>query len=258
MRRLLCLTASVIAKSIIARNESERKCFFRLFLLQSARDSCIILPASFISSLSPARELTYTEGYRSGDVCERRRGRKQRAKRSGSGRNPASEQRAEDFGHRNRTDRGGPENGISSLPPARELTYTEGYRSGHNGAVLKTVRAVMSTRVRILHPPPRRRGLRIVRDDFFMLRSKSHLSFTPSLLLSKSKPYGRFMPRRQLRHSAAPGFDFVAAVFFLLRSEAASQGFDPGRAGRSVMIGQKDLSSSGEGAFSCPRRARKV
>ena len=30
----------------------------------------------------------------------------------------------------------------------------EGYRSGHNGAVLKTVRAVMSTRVRILHPPP--------------------------------------------------------------------------------------------------------
>ena len=41
----------------------------------------------------------------------------------------------------------------------------------------------------------RRRGLRIVRDDFFMLRSKSHLSFTPSLLLSKSKPHGRFAPR---------------------------------------------------------------
>ena len=32
-------------------------------------------------------------------------------------------------------------NFISSLSPARELTYTEGYRSGHNGAVLKTVRA---------------------------------------------------------------------------------------------------------------------
>ena len=30
----------------------------------------------------------------------------------------------------------------------------EGYRSGHNGVVLKTIRAVMSTRVRILHPPP--------------------------------------------------------------------------------------------------------
>ncbi|MGX8704233.1 MAG: hypothetical protein ACSW8H_07285, partial [bacterium] len=29
-----------------------------------------------------------------------------------------------------------------------------GYRSGHNGVVLKTIRAVMSTRVRILHPPP--------------------------------------------------------------------------------------------------------
>ena len=31
----------------------------------------------------------------------------------------------------------------------------EGYRSGHNGVVLKTIRAVMSTRVRILHPPPK-------------------------------------------------------------------------------------------------------
>ena len=32
-------------------------------------------------------------------------------------------------------------NYISRLSPTRELTYTEGYRSGHNGAVLKTVRA---------------------------------------------------------------------------------------------------------------------
>ena len=38
----------------------------------------------------------------------------------------------------------GPENRdnyISTLSPVRELTYMEGYRSGHNGAVLKTVRA---------------------------------------------------------------------------------------------------------------------
>ena len=33
------------------------------------------------------------------------------------------------------------DNFISSLPPFGELTYPEGYRSGHNGAVLKTVRA---------------------------------------------------------------------------------------------------------------------
>ncbi len=43
----------------------------------------------------------------------------------------------------------------------------------------------------------------------FLFQSKRHLSLTPSLLLSKSKPHGRFMPRRQLRHSAVLGFDFV-------------------------------------------------
>ena len=43
----------------------------------------------------------------------------------------------------------------------------------------------------------------------FLFQSKRRLSFTPSLLLSKSKPHGRFMPRRQLRHSAVLGFDFV-------------------------------------------------
>ena len=52
----------------------------------------------------------HTEGTRSGDVCERRRGRKQRAKRSGSGRNLASDS----------------EQKIS------------GTATGHNGAVLKT------------------------------------------------------------------------------------------------------------------------
>ena len=31
------------------------------------------------------------------------------------------------------------DNYISKLPLKRELTYMEGYRSGHNGAVLKTV-----------------------------------------------------------------------------------------------------------------------
>ena len=48
--------------------------------LMSEKESCA-------SPLSPPKELTYTEGYRSGDVCERRRGRKKRAKRSDSGRN---------------------------------------------------------------------------------------------------------------------------------------------------------------------------
>ena len=43
----------------------------------------------------------------------------------------------------------------------------------------------------------------------FMLRIKSHLALVPLLLLSKSKPHGRFMPRRQLRHFAVLGFDFV-------------------------------------------------
>ncbi len=41
--------------------------------------------------------------------------------------------------------------------------------------------------VRILSPGPRRRGLHVVRDDFF---SKSHLSLAPSLLLSKCDPLG--------------------------------------------------------------------
>ena len=64
--------------------------------------------STFARTIDNAPEMCYlsctekTEGYRSGDVCERRRGRKQRAKRSGSGRNLASEQRAEDFAHRNR------------------------------------------------------------------------------------------------------------------------------------------------------------
>ena len=47
------------------------------------------------------------------------------------------------------------------------------------------VRVKSSSRVRISPSPPRRRGLHIVRDDFFI---KSHRSFIPSLLLSKSNP----------------------------------------------------------------------
>ena len=43
----------------------------------------------------------------------------------------------------------------------------------------------MPSVVRIHLPPPRRRGLHIVRDDFF---SKSHLSLIPLLLLSKLNP----------------------------------------------------------------------
>ena len=42
-----------------------------------------------------------------------------------------------------------------------------------------------------------------------MLRIKIRLALVPLLLLSKSKPPGRYGPRRQLRPSAMPGFDFV-------------------------------------------------
>ena len=40
---------------------------------------------------------------KNGDVCERRQWRMKRAIRSGSGQNLASEMRATNFGHRNRT-----------------------------------------------------------------------------------------------------------------------------------------------------------
>ncbi len=43
---------------------------------------------------------------------------------------------------------------------------------------------------------------------FLCCASKSHLALTPLLLLSKTKPHGRFMPRRQLRHYAVLGFVF--------------------------------------------------
>ena len=44
---------------------------------------------------------------------------------------------------------------------------------------------------------------------FLCFAVKSHLSLISSLLLSKAKPHGRSMPRRQLRHSAVLSFDFV-------------------------------------------------
>ena len=37
---------------------------------------------------------------------------------------------------------------------AKAVSYTEGYRSGHNEAVLKTVWGSNPTWVRIPHPPP--------------------------------------------------------------------------------------------------------
>ena len=43
--------------------------------------------------------------------------------------------------------------------------------------------------------------------------SKSHLSLISSLLLSKTKPHGRFKPRRQLRLFAVLGFVFVGRSF---------------------------------------------
>ena len=47
--------------------------------------------------LTPPSGLTYTEAYRSGDVCDRRRGRIKGAKRSGSGRNFARRQPRKKF-----------------------------------------------------------------------------------------------------------------------------------------------------------------
>jgi len=49
----------------------------------------------------------------------------------------------------------------------------------------KFLSSCFRTGVRFPPPPPRRRGLHIVRDDFF---SKSHLSLISSLLLSKCDP----------------------------------------------------------------------
>ena len=43
----------------------------------------------------------------------------------------------------------------------------------------------------------------------FMLRIKIRLALVPLLRLSKSKPHGRYGPRRQLRPSAMPGFVFA-------------------------------------------------
>ena len=83
-------------------------------------------------------------GTATGDVCERRRGRKKRAKRSGSGRKTQGRAQARSVFRAPQQDITGrlrPHKQISSLSTEREVTYTEGYRSGHNGAVLKTVRA---------------------------------------------------------------------------------------------------------------------
>ena len=57
------------------------------------------------------------------------------------------------------------------------------FPSGQRGQTVNLL--AMPSVVRIHLPPPRRRGLHIVRDDFF---SKSHLSLIASLLLSKCDP----------------------------------------------------------------------
>ena len=65
--------------------------------------------------------------------------------------------------------------------------------------------------------PPRRRGLHIVRDDFFMLRGKSHLSLIPSLLLPKTKPRPG-PPRRAASHLALPAAKKKTDVLLTHRS----------------------------------------
>ena len=95
------------------------------------------------SRLHSFRSLTYTVWYRSGDVCERCRWQKKRAKRSGRGRTKSSANGCEDFF-------GVPQQDITGLVPLKEklnsrlhsfrsLTYTVWYRSGHNGTDSKSV-----------------------------------------------------------------------------------------------------------------------
>ena len=79
---------------------------------------------------------TYTEAYRSGDVCERCLWQMKRAKRSGSGRNFAKRTASLKFR--------APQQDITGYPFDKQLnskfyskwslTYTQRYRSGHNGA----------------------------------------------------------------------------------------------------------------------------
>ena len=89
------------------------------------------------------RSLVNTVWYRSGDVCERCRWQKKRAKRSGRGRIKSSANGCEDFF-------GVPQQDIMGLVPLKEklnsrlhsfrsLTYTVWYRSGHNGTDSKSV-----------------------------------------------------------------------------------------------------------------------
>ena len=68
-----------------------------------------------------------------------------------------------------------------------QIEYTESYRSGHNGAVLKTVRAQVHAGSNPALSATSSQALYRLRR-LFMLRIKSHLVLTPLLLLSKSNP----------------------------------------------------------------------
>ena len=75
----------------------------------------------------------------------------------------------------------------------------KGWGESNSGAVVNDVPGARQSRdpgrrarrLRFSPSPPRRRKLHIACDDFFMLRSKSHLALIPPLLLSEAKPLCR-------------------------------------------------------------------
>ena len=77
---------------------------------------------------------------------------------------------------------------------------------------------IRARRLRFSPSPPRRRGLHIVRDDFFMLLGKSHLSLIPSLLLSKIKP------ARPLHASSTTSALRCAGLYFVFSCKSRDTG----------------------------------
>ena len=61
-------------------------------------------------------------------------------------------------------------NPIYPMISAKAVSYTEGYRSGHNEAVLKTV-CLIGTWVRIPHPPPTKKELLSTKSSFLFIQA---------------------------------------------------------------------------------------
>ena len=98
----------------------------------------------------------------------------------------------------------------------------EGYRSGHNGAVLKTVRAVMSTGVRIPYPPPRQNntirssaaagGVRLTDGVVFPFQTGAAMLAPVWFFQVKQNPLcSDFFQKSERTHFAAPSFQIEPA-----------------------------------------------